>query len=65
MTQAQASTRQAASEKQMNIDIVGNPGAGLELPWGLVSIGMALVPVSRIWRGPVAIALGGLQYQYQ
>ena len=26
---------------------VGNPGPDLELPWGLVSIGVALVPVSR------------------
>ena len=46
-------------------EVVGNPGHDLELPWGLVSIGMALVPVSQIWREPVVIALGGLQYQYQ
>ena len=44
---------------------VGNPGPELELPWGLVSIGVALVPMSRIWRGPVATALGGLQCRYQ
>ena len=34
---------------------MGNPGPDLELPWGLVSIGVALVPVSRIWRGPVSL----------
>ena len=27
---------------------VGNPGPDLELPWELVSIGVMLVPVSRI-----------------
>ena len=46
-------------------EVVGNPSPDLELPWGLVSIGVALVPVSQIWRGPVATALGGLQYRYQ
>ena len=44
---------------------VGILVAVAELPWELVSIGVALVPVSRIWRGPVAAALGGLQYKYQ
>ena len=44
---------------------VGILVAVMELPWGLVSIGVALVPVSRIWRGPVATALGGLQCRYQ
>ena len=49
----------------VNSEYVGNLGPNLELPWGLVSIGVALVPVSRIWRGPVATALGRLQYRYQ
>ena len=35
--------------------------AEVELPWELVSIGVALVPMSRIWRGPIATVLGGLQ----
>ena len=30
-------------------DAVGILAAVMELPWGLVSIGVALVPVSRIW----------------
>ena len=46
-------------------EVVGNPGPEMELPWGLVSIGVIVVPVSQIWRGLVVIALGGLQYQYQ
>ena len=33
-----------------------------ELPWVLVAIGVALV--SRIWRGPIAAALGGLHSRY-
>ena len=36
-----------------------------ELPWVLVGIGVALVLVSRIWRGPVVAALGGLHSRYQ
>ena len=45
--------------------IVGILVVVLELPWVLVGIGVAMVPVSRIWRGPVAIALGGLHCEYQ
>ena len=30
-------------------EVVGILVAVMELPWGLVSIGVALVPVSRIW----------------
>ena len=36
----------------------------LGLPGALAWHGAALVPVSRIWRGPVAAALGGLQFGY-
>ena len=46
-------------------EVVGILVAVMELPWGLVSIGVALVPVSRIWQGSVATALGGLQCRYQ
>ena len=34
---------------------VGNPSAGLGLPWALVWHRAALVPVSQFWRGPVAV----------
>ena len=44
---------------------VGNPGHDLGLPWAPAWHGAALVPVSQIWRGPVAVAWGGLQVGYQ
>ena len=44
---------------------VGNPGPGLGLPWAPVWHGAALVLVSQFWRGPVAVAWGGLQVGYQ
>ena len=44
----------------------GNSGSG---PWGChriwLGIRVALVPVGRIWRGPVAATLGGLPCEYQ
>ena len=46
-------------------DDVGNLVMMLELPWALAWHGVALVPMSLIWRGPIAAALGELQCEYQ
>ena len=46
-------------------EVVGILATVSELPWALAWHGATLVPMSRIWRGPVAVAWGGLQVGYQ
>ena len=68
-----AGFQRSSSLNPISEDINFSPGGEVggilvvvsELPWVLVGIGVALVLVSRIWRGLVATALGGLHSRYQ
>ena len=44
---------------------VGNPGPGLGLPWALAWHRCSIGTNEPFWRGPDAVALGGLSSEYQ
>ena len=57
--------KEALNDAKLILVNVGILAPVSELPWALAWHGAALVPMSQIWRGPIAVAWGGLRVGYQ